>query len=137
MKSNLRRQAQKGLNINLHRFAAWIDRKTNSVLKESNLDITNAQYLIIKSIYILEYPTQAELADYLSISPAAVSRHCLILSEKGYILVTANDGRTNRLELTKLGYSIFRKSLNRLQKYLKEELSDYDQIAETIWGAKI
>lgn len=129
---DLRSQAVKGLNLNIHRLAHRIDTLTNSILKEAAINITNSQYLILKSIFVLENPSQKEIASYLGITPAAVSRHINILKDKKYIEDQNPNAKSSKLKLTKEGTALFQHSLITLQAKMRDKVAGYEHLSELI-----
>lgn len=99
-------------------LAYWLHRLSASVLdkferKLHELGITYAQWLIMLSIYRDNARTPKDLASYISIDAAAVSRGASRLLAKGLIrkVPHATDKRSVSLELTKKGVDILEQTL--------------------------
>lgn len=116
-----KRQAQLGLNLQAHRLAFFIDDITNRVLNEKNIPISNSQYLVMKVIFILETPSQKDIANYLGISSPAVSRHLKILTGLEMVTVSGLESRSHKIELTKKGSKVFTKAMDILKDELEKE----------------
>lgn len=129
---SIKSQAKEGLNLNLHRLVYLVDDLTNKTLKAKKIDLTNSQYLILKCIFILDNPSQREIADYICTSSAAVSRQVTLLTKKNYIKVKNCDRRTHEIHLTSKGKALLKRSLRILHKEIQKEFGDLSELSDRI-----
>lgn len=130
MKSNS--QVEMGLNLNIHRLAFMIDNITNQSLKNNNISLSNSQYLIVKCIYIQGVTSQKEIASYLGVTPAAISRHCKVLENSGIIKISGFRKRAYKIKLTSKGESLFVKAFKLLSKDLEKAIPNHTEISKLI-----
>jgi len=122
-----------GINLNLHRATNLIDKVTNKLLKDENLDLSNSQYLILKAIYLNKKLNQHKIGKLLGISDGAVSRHVFNLKENGLIelVLDNNSRRNNSVSLTLYGKSTFEKAFKitriNIDRILKKAAGSQDK----------
>jgi DNA-binding MarR family transcriptional regulator len=111
----------------LHRSVCLIDKIADRILsKEKRARISFAQLQVLFALAYKTRLSQQDVAHFLDITEAAVSRHIRLLSESGYvksISVTGNR-RKNELMLTPKGKRELRASVGILSGYFGEIFSE-------------
>ena len=82
--------------------------------------ITFSQFLVLLSLRCNEKASQVDVAEFLHVTQATVSRHIVILSKQGLLSRNTKKGnrRTNTLQLTKKG----ERALSQAQTIIEHEL---------------
>lgn len=125
-------QAEKGLNLNLHRLSFLVDSISKETIAKSKINLTNSQYLVLKSILILEESSQKEISDFLKITQAAISRHIYNLHKMGLIKITDETKRSHLISLTSDGIKTLEKAMIAIQDELKKRIPDYNQLSKSL-----
>lgn len=111
---------------NLHRLVFLMDKIADHLLRKK-LYLTFSQFRILIVVGKIKNVTQAEVAKFLDLSPAAISRQIELLAAKKLLKVSANAKvrRENILALTSKGHKQLEKamdimsgSFNRIYKIL-------------------
>lgn len=100
----------------LHKAVFATDRHANTLLSKENSYFSD--FLILNALLSCEDPSQQNIAMYLNLTPAAVSRRIDVLVERGLAKRTEdpNSRRTNRIALTPKGKA----EVSRIQKILEK-----------------
>lgn len=100
----------------LHKAVFATDRHANTLLSKE--DSYFSDFLILSALQSCEDPSQQNIALYLNLTPAAVSRRIDALVKRGLTKRTEdpNSRRTNRIALTSKGKA----EVSRIQKILEK-----------------
>ena len=95
----------------LHKVVWAIDKLADRVLQQE-IQITYPQFLMLMAIARQTNVSQRTVADFLDLTPGAVSRHSEILRERGLLLRQENreNRREHRLLLTTEGEALYKKA---------------------------
>jgi DNA-binding MarR family transcriptional regulator len=130
---NSQSQFEKSLLNKLARVANSLEREMESELKVS-FKLTFSQFRVLNGLAVLGEVSQRELAEYLSVTPAVVTRQAEVLSERGLVAQSMNpkSKREHILLLTKRGQDAVddaARLMARRQRELFENLSLKDETA--------
>lgn len=95
----------------IHKAVFVMDKAADSTL-QNKLDITLSQFLILMAIEHHTNVSQTEIANFLELTQAAVSRQIEVLRNKKLITISQNEEsrRENILRPTPLGQKLFREA---------------------------
>lgn len=95
----------------IHKAVFVMDKVADSTL-QNKLDITLSQFLILMAIEHHTNVSQIEIANFLELTQAAVSRQIEVLRNKKLITISQNEEnrRENILHPTSLGQKLFREA---------------------------
>lgn len=111
----------------LHKAVFATDRHANLLL--SKQDSYFSDFLILNALLSCEDPSQQNIAKYLNLTPAAVSRRIDALVARGLAKRTEdpNSRRTNRIALTKSGKDEIEQMQKVLGKGFKKQVASLTQ----------
>lgn len=95
----------------IHKAVFIMDKLADSTL-QNKLDLTFSQFLVLMSVVQNPKIKQIDIADFLELTQAAVSRQIEVLKNKGLITISQNEEnrRENLLSPTVKGKEIFIKA---------------------------
>lgn len=109
----------------LHKTVWILDKLADRTLQQQ-LQLTYPQFLMLLAIAQHETVSQRVVADFLELTPGAVSRHIEILRERELLVREENleNRREHRLHLTESGKLLFKKAKAILDQKYTELLPD-------------
>lgn len=112
----------------IHKAVFVIDKTADSTLR-AKVDLTLSQFLILMNIVQKPGINQLEIADFLEVTQAAVSRQIDVLTNKNFVAMKKNENnrREHLLFPTTLGNQIFTKSEQILHEAFDELYAVMDE----------
>lgn len=109
----------------LHTLTNTLDKAFDLVLSEY-AGVSFSQFSLLLSVNEFGSASQRSIADFLQVTPAAVSRQVEVANRCGYLYVKTVDGnrRKNRISLTLKGEKAIYKGHDSLEKYLFKVFDD-------------
>lgn len=111
----------------LHQLTNSLDKAFDAVLRQ-HADVTLSQLTLLLSVDQYEPVSQRRIAQFLDLSPAAVSRQVEVVTGKGWISIAAKDGdrRKKLLSVTPEGTAVIHKSVRALKAHAFKIFADHD-----------
>ena len=94
------------LGFHVNRVLWAMVKNLNRELKEHNLGIQHAEFIIIKALENIKGGSQSYIAQVLGKERSGISRSVAALEERGFIIKEAQDGKSNYVKLSEKGKSI-------------------------------
>jgi DNA-binding MarR family transcriptional regulator len=112
-------------SYSIHGMIWLMDSMANQLLKEK-YDITFRKFYVLAVLSSCQPTTQANLADYLGQSTAAVSKSLTILEAEGLVTITVNPDhkRHNVVQLTKQGAQLTQEASMYLEELLQQHFAE-------------
>lgn len=94
------------LGFHINRVLWALVKNLNKELKDNNLGIQHAEFIIIKALDSIKGESQSQIAHVLGKERSGISRSLAALEERGYIIKEPLDGKSNYVTLSEKGKSI-------------------------------
>lgn len=109
--------------VHLHRVTYMMDKLGERVLQDKH-SLTLSQFFLLMQM-TEQRVCQRELADALSVTPAAISRHVAVLMKRGYLerLPHESDRRYGYVALTPAGRTAFHNAEKSLNAFFTDKYS--------------
>lgn len=123
----------------LHKIVFTVDKAADEILTK-NINLTFSQFLILIAVTFKPKCSQKDIAKFLNVTEAAISRQILLLEKQGYITIYINkeNRRENIITITKLGTKkrtqaeklLGRESLDYFKDFTKSEAKQFHKLSE-------
>lgn len=105
----------------LDRLKILIQKEIDAILTSEFDNLTMSQFFLLFAVKDLAEPNQRDIAEYLNVTPAAISRQMYVASNNNLVYISKQ--RTlnqSKIKLTKIGLDIFNKAYHIINNHLLE-----------------